>query len=463
MKESDSLNILSDKIRSLYYKNNYAEVVKTFEYFNDYQNILELSDDIYILVVTSYFRIKDFKKAVYVSKKISEQAIDNSHLINEVLGESTYQLNELECSLEFYNKALDIIPALKSATVKSLVLKHRLGYMLSNKDIEHALNISEKSKRIEWVRDIAYIYYSIGNYVRANYCLETIVRLNGKLDFIDQLTYSLRGIANQKNYVEFLLPNREDNKLYRYKHINNSSKKLIVIISPHFKYLLQSYKFDGSQDLLFIGDATSSYYTFTYKEVARLIENIVGEFKYEQLTLVGASKGGTGCLLMYPYLSDNLITPIKCIAFSPQIKLYPFNNNLIIPSYRDFIKNCEINPIVRSFAVEAPNIEDIQKRDSDEIIVVYGKGYEMDVIETAPLLNNLSIKLVALNYSAHATIIPYTIPSGKTYEELTSTYSNLRNSKDKDFMALGGDKTANIIDEIWELYQNPDIELNKII
>ncbi len=55
------------------------------------------------------------------------------------------------------------------------------------------------------------------------------------------------------------------------------------------------------------------------------------------------------------------------------------------------------------------------------------------------------------------------IPVGKTYEELKSTYSNLRNSNDRDFAALGGNKTVDVIDEIWALYQDPNIDLNKII
>lgn len=454
-------SLYTNKIKLLFSEREYFEVIHYFETLNDV--VSNLDNKTYAYIAISYFKVKDFKRSISVAQRISEDEFRSNHILNEIVAESNYQLNNLENALKFYESAIKIKSSLKSALVKCIILKHRLGYILSSQEIDHALDISEKSKRIEWVRDISYIYYSLGDYAKANYCLETIVRLQGKLNFIDQLTYSLRGVDSKKNYVEFLLPNRSDSRLYRCKHIKNNSKKLVIIVSPHYKYLLQSYKFDGSQDLLFIGDATSSYYTFTHKEIARLIENTVVKFKYEQTTLVGASKGGTGCLLMYPHLSKILDIPIKCIAFSPQISLYPFNKNLVIPSYRDFIKNCEINPIVRSFAIEAPSIKNIRKRNADEIIVVYGKGYKMDVMETAPLLNNSSIKLVALDYSAHATIIPYSIPVGKTYEELKSTYSNLRNSNDRDFAALGGNKTVDVIDEIWALYQDPNIDLNKIL
>lgn len=162
-------------------------------------------------------------------------------------------------------------------------------------------------------------------------------------------------------------------------------------------------------------------------------------------------------------LSQQLHIPIKCIAFSPQISLYPFNKNLVIPSYRRFISICDINPIAKSLLVNAPNIRDIQKRDIDSITIIYGSNYEMDRIEAERILNIDGIEFKKLDFNGHSTMIPYTIPHGKSYQDLERTYANLRNLKDEDFQALGGGQIVDIIDQIWALYNDPEIELNKIL
>ncbi|HDL5739551.1 TPA: hypothetical protein PXE85_001293, partial [Mannheimia haemolytica] len=60
-----------------------------------------------------------------------------------------------------------------------------------------------------------------------------------------------------------------------------------------------------------------------------------------------------------------------------------------------------------------------------------------------------------LPYSGHATVIPLTVPEGKTKEWL----SNL--TVDPDLAALGG--ITDLIDEIWEIYQNSNMRLYKFL
>lgn len=457
--------LLSEKkeIVDLFKKNMYKDVIYFFRNIDTNFEFLDKDiDDIFAVLAISFFREKKFIDAINVSRKISKNYFKTDYLLNEVLGESYYQENNILKAFYYYNEALSIKPTLKSAKHKHLVLKKRLNKIVNEKEIDDVLQLAIKNRKVLWIRELSYLYYSIGSYKKSNKCLEIIVELNGDLDLVDQLTFSLKGLDNTKNSWEKLTEGCNKD-FFGYELVDKGNKKLVVVVSPHSKFALKGYKFDSSFDILYIGDNTSSYYTYIYKDIVKLINNIIKDKVYTELSLVGASKGGTGALMFYQELSSILSIPIKCLAFSPQVKLYPFNTNLVIPSYRRFLSICEINPIAEMFLVKAPKIENIIKRDIDTVTIVYGDGYEMDKLEVELISNESGIHKKEIHYSGHATIIPFTIPYGRSYQDLKTTYSSLDKTKDEDFQALGGGQTVDIIDQIWDLYNNPEIDLNSLL
>lgn len=451
------------EIIDLFKNGMYKDVIFIFNKMNiDFKFFDKDVDSVFAIVAISFFREKRYINAIDISKKISKNYFKTDYLLNEVLGESYYQENNILQAFYYYDEALKIKPTLKSAKYKYLILKKRLNKIVKEKEIDDVLQLAIKNKKTVWIRDLSYLYYSIGNYKKSNRCLETIIELNGNLDLIDQLTFSLKGLDNNRNSCEKLIQGC-DVDFFSYELIDKGNQKLVVVVSPHSKFALKGYKFNSSFDILYIGDNTSSYYTYIYKDVVELISNIIEVKGYTELSLVGASKGGTGALMFYQELSNILSIPIRCLAFSPQVRLYPFNTNLVIPSYRRFLSICEINPIAEMFLAKAPKVENIIKRDIDNVTIVYGDGYEMDKREAELISDESGIQKQEIHYSGHATIIPFTIPYGRSFKDLEVTYSSLDKTKDEDFQALGGGQTVDIIDQIWKLYNNPEIDLNNLL
>lgn len=449
------------RIDRLFDKSLYSQVIS--EYHLNKSNIdVKYTDEIYYKLIVSCYRVKNFAKVIEISKIINKLYLNNNYLLCEMLGESYYQLNHIKQAFKYFETAVSIRPSLKSAWQRYLLLKFRITKNLEKEELDKGLSIAIKNKKEMWLRDLSYLFYSLNYFQESNYCLEKLVEFNFSLNYIDQLTYSLRGINDNNNNVSLLIENRE-RELFQFKHIHKENKKLVITLSPNDKYMFQGYKFDEKCDLLHILDKTASYYVFIYKDLVELINNIVKKCKYDEVVLVGSSKGGTGVLITYIELKEILTIPIRCIAFSPQISIYPFNKNLTIPSYQRFINLCEINPIASQILVDTPKINSIKVRSIDNIKVIYGYGFKMDRIEAQYLFDNKDIDLEKLDYNGHTTSIPYTIPDGKSYSDLQTTYSNLKYLQDEDFQALDGGKTIDIIDQIWKLYIDPNISLNQIL
>ncbi|WP_350655694.1 hypothetical protein [Psychrobacter sp. S1-30-MNA-CIBAN-0213] len=455
-------NYLIEKIDSFFDDHLYDKIISTYESTYAIINSNHTNDFYYKLMV-SHFRVKKFRKVVEISKIINESYLNNSYLLCEIVGESNYQFNQLQESFKYFEKAILLNPNLKSARHRYIVLKFRNGLNLTKKDLDKGLTIALKNKKEIFLRDLSYLYYTLRYFEKANYCLEKIVEFGYKLNYIDQLTFSLRGSGGNTKNIESFSNKEEKDELFQFKHILKRNKKIVVTMSPNNKYMFQSYKFDEKFDLLHVLDKTASYYIFLYKDLSKLISEMVEKYEYEEVVLIGSSKGGTGCLLVYTELKSFLSIPINCITFSPQIHIYPFNENLNIPSYQRFISSCEINPIANHILSNTPKISDIKKRPLDKVKIIYGSGFKMDKIEAQHIVSNQDIDLIELDYNGHTTSIPYTIPAGKTYSDLKKAYANLKSLQDEDFQALGGGETIDIIDQIWKLYNDPEISLNNIL
>lgn len=277
------------KIERFYKDGNYKGVIDVYE--NTKIKSYQLNDTLYSKITVSYFRLKMFEKAVLTSKNIDTQYLNIDYLINEVLAGSHYFLNDIDKAFEYSTKAIDIKPSLKSAWQMYIVLKKRMNYDLSELEVDKAFKVAKDLKRSKWLRELSYLYYSLGNFKKSNLCINLMSDYGESINFIDQLTYSLMGIDKSTESIPASVLRKSQSSFINKKYINNNgNNKLVVTISPHAKLVLQSYKFSQDFDLLHIGDETASYYTFIYKQVATLISNLIIENNYEKLTLVGTSK-----------------------------------------------------------------------------------------------------------------------------------------------------------------------------
>ena len=442
-------------------KKQYAGFIEYFESLP--QEILNIENNEVLKkqVAISYFKNKDFNKTFNHIESMEKKTLDEDYLLCELYAECLLQNNNLERSYNYYNKALSLNPNLKSARIKCFVLGQRIGYKFNSDELDWCIKSAYKSKTMSWLRDLGHISYANRVFDKANLCFSCIVGLGGKLTYIDNVSYTTQGDITSQNSNAELVNSSSDELFIRQIKTIKGSKKLVVTFAPGNKYALRSYPFGCT--VLSVVDLTNSYYLYSCDRLAEYIKNLVISKGYSEISLVGGSKGGTGAMLVYNILSKVIDIKIKCTVFSPQIKLFPFNDNLKIPSYHQLATIYSINPMARYIIskVQLPN--ELVVRDGDEVIVFYGNNYTMDKIEAKNLSENSGVQIFELEYSAHSTTIPLTIPDGKTKEDLRESYKDLNTINDVDFQYLGGGKTIDIIDEIWNIYSNHEMRLRNFI
>ncbi|HDL3889504.1 TPA: hypothetical protein PW561_002165, partial [Mannheimia haemolytica] len=329
------------------------------------------------------------------------------------------------------------------------VLKHRLHRNLTIKEITEIESVAVKRNNMNWLRSVSYIQYSYGMY---DECFKNLKRLEESDSIIYSLDYmTMAECCKRDNEYEKYNLKELDNTFY-YKYENNKSSTLLVTLSATNNFALQKYEY--SSDKLFLTDNSHSYYMLSYNKIGKLIEKLCNDNNYRKICIVGLSKGGTGALYLFDYIQNHIPSvEIRCIAFSPQVNIYPFNRNLNIPSYRKLQEYIDCNTLIEHKVQNVKPIKNIILNSSqNKVFVFYGRNFTMDLIEARELKH---FELVELPYSGHATVIPLTVPEGKTKEWL----SNL--TVDPDLAALGG--ITDLIDEIWEIYQNSNMRLYKFL
>ncbi|MGP5010400.1 tetratricopeptide repeat protein [Psychrobacter glacincola] len=453
----ESVNLLNE----LFEKKQYVKFIEKFESYSKESIDIENNEDLKKQAAISYFKNKEFGKTLSYIESIKNKTLDGDYLLCELYAECLLQDHKLDQSYSYYNKALSINPKLRSARVKYFVLGQRMGYRFDEQELNWCIESAYKSKTMSWLRELGHISYTNRIFDKANLCFSSIVGLGGKLTYIDNISYTTQGDITSRNSNAELVDSSSDELFMRQIKTVKDSKKLVVTFAPGNKYVLRSYAFGCT--VLSVADLTNSYYLYSCNRLAEYIKNLVINKGYSEIALVGGSKGGTGAMLVYNILSKVIDIKIKCTVFSPQIKLFPFNDNLKIPSYHQLATIYSINPMARYIIskIQLPN--ELVAREGDEVTVFYGNNYTMDRIEAENLKESSGVRKIELEYSAHSTTIPLTIPDGKTIEDLRESYKDLHTINDVDFQYLGGGKTIDIIDEIWNIYSDHKMRLRNFI
>lgn len=434
-----SVNALDNakKLQDKFSNNQFADVCADFENLYQNQPDITLDDEVLKIVAISYFRTAKKQSCLSVLEKISTDFFEKDFFLNEIGAECSFDLNKLQQAYQWFCRAIEINPKLVSARYKKMILQFRLFGTFCPKDLQINLENARAGKRQQWLRDLAYLFYHQGCFNEANQCLTQLSKIGGQFHFLDRITFNSLQTVNTEEQ-SLILKQQQGVAHIATKFVRNYANHLVVVLATHHTHAFSNYKFGEKFDLLFMADLTSSYYVFLLNEFIQKILDKNREFAYDSISLVGASKAGTGAMIIYQELIKQYDKPVNVIAFSPPFDLYPFNPNLLIPSYQHLAKLFDIHPVAKHLFANTKLPKNLVAREQDKVLVIYGTGYDMDAKEVANITKEQGIVVKPLAYSGHSTSIPYTIPDNKTLDDLKRIYANLADLPDEDFQALGG-------------------------
>ena len=453
----ESVNLLNE----LFEKKQYVKFIENFERYSKEIIDIENNEDLKKQATISYFKNKDFDKAIAYIEKVKKETLERDYLLCEIYAECLSEKFIFLEAYSYFDKALKLNPQLKNVRINRFLLGQLLGYSLDKKELNWCLEVLYRTKSVNRLRLLAHISYANRIFDIANLCFRSILTLGGQLNYIDYISYSAFGDVKLGTSNDAIIKQGSlDIFGKKIKSVTNS-KKLVVSFAPNKNFVFRTYDFECN--VLYITDLTSSYYMYSCNEIAEYIKSLVIKRNYNEISLIGGSKAGTGALLVYNILSQQLNVKINCVAFSPQVKIYPFNKNLKIPSYEQFSAVYSINPVAKYILSKIKQPKDLVVREGDKVTVIYGKNYIMDKSEALSININSGVDFLELDFSAHNTTIPFTIPENKTKEELRKKYEDLHTVEDADFQYLGGGKTIEVIDEIWNIYSDHKMRLRNFI
>lgn len=192
------------------------------------------------------------------------------------------------------------------------------------------------------------------------------------------------------------------------EHLDKGGDLLAIVFSPNSKFMLRKYDF--ASDVLYVADKKLHYYTHNPGRQCKILWSFIQQCGYKQVVFLGSSKGGTGALL-WAALTSKLrpaVSKIFAIAFSPQVKLYPYNDNLTpLPSYVNNMKLVERNDTHRVNFQKYGDVTEAVKGAPFHALVIYGGRSTMDANEACKLHTFPNVVLRPIDVSFHGSVIPF--------------------------------------------------------
>ncbi|SEH27933.1 hypothetical protein [Rhizobium sp. NFR12] len=195
--------------------------------------------------------------------------------------------------------------------------------------------------------------------------------------------------------------------IYDTDFVHEGSKSLTIVFSPNAKFMLRKYGF--ANDVLYVADRKLHYYTHNPGRQCKFLWSFIQQSGYAEVVFVGSSKGGTGALLWASLTSRlNPTSKIVAIAFSPQVQLYPFNENLTpLPSYVNNMKLVDRNEAHRVNFQTYGDLVGMIGASPCQAIVVFGSRSTMDAMEARRLYSLPNVLLRPIDVSFHGSVIPF--------------------------------------------------------
>lgn len=211
---------------------------------------------------------------------------------------------------------------------------------------------------------------------------------------------------------------------------NNDSNEIVIVFSPNARFAMFNIQFPT--DVLFIADKKLHYYIYNPGRQVSLIHNFITQCKYEKVTLIGSSKGGSGALLWSSLLSKSRDKQysVKCFSFSPQVSLYPESKVIDYPSYKNMLLTARNNNNLNKCLETYGDISSHVSSTLASTIVFFSGMYSIDRHE-AQLLQDMNVTLVQLPLTFHGSITPYLVDKN-IEKHLQSIVAKLFSNASKD-------------------------------
>ncbi|WGE89087.1 hypothetical protein [Actinobacillus arthritidis] len=407
----------------------------------------------------SFFKTKKLALCIKACKVLENHTPLTDYFIYEMLAECYWLRNDLEYSQFYFEKALELNSKLLSAKYKNFILKYRLGKALDIFELREVEEIAKKNGKADLLKLLCCIKFKEGINTSLLKDMSYAIELSDKntaSDYImlSELHKNTGNFTSSHRYKQYFY-----HSLFKSNFIDNNENNLFVTLSSNMDFILSKYPFKG--DRLNLVDLSESYYMLSIESIAKKIIELQKIKRYKKISIVGLSKGGTVAIMLINLLQEHLPDiMIKAVACSPQIALWPFNQNLSVLSYRSLAEKIACNPILEKLILKAKEYIKFKIKDENLLSIFYGNKFMMDVNEINRISDYENVDIIKLNFSGHATGIPLTIPENKTKEELRGKYENL--IVDNDSQELDGN-IVDILDEIYAIYSDPDMRLYKFL
>lgn len=201
-----------------------------------------------------------------------------------------------------------------------------------------------------------------------------------------------------------------------------------MVFSPHRWLTLRDYPFDGS--VLWLADETQTYFVEVCDEAMERMRETIERVASRRIVLLGSSKGGYGAIMCGAILARTSDAIVRCLAFSPQTRVYPRNDNLSFPSYKRLLKRLTTDEDLRRTMESLGDLRDIVFEGDIKTNIFYCAGNATDHVEATALAGK-NVSLTRMPFSFHASIVPFTLDQSDA-EEIVSKIAKLYDRADED-------------------------------
>ncbi|WGE63018.1 hypothetical protein NYR75_09735 [Actinobacillus equuli subsp. haemolyticus] len=225
-------------------------------------------------------------------------------------------------------------------------------------------------------------------------------------------------------------------KCYQFEYIDNNSDNLLISFTPNSKYFL--YHSNINSNRLCLATKSINYYLYNPASNAKKLSQFIVKSGIKNVIIIGTSKAGFASLLwgslIQDYLKKYSEINIFILSFSPQIKLYPYNETLYFPSYKAFLSTLENDEGLRKCCELYGDVSKYLIKSQVSGMIIYPENNKCDKLE-AYRTKGSNIILTSIPSPLHDTIFPFVM-------DITST-----------------EKVKALVDKIYINSQNgPDLE-----
>lgn len=198
-----------------------------------------------------------------------------------------------------------------------------------------------------------------------------------------------------------------ENVGWQYRPLEGSDE-LVVTLSPGKAFFMSMAPFN--RNILAIADKGDSYFTLRGRLTAKAIAGFARASGFQKVLFIGSSKAGYGAMLLSGTCAMlDRRRAYYCVAFSPQTRLHPFNENIAnLPSYKNLIKRASRIRGNKVWLERHGDLKFIERIRNLFVTIVYSEHFEQDVIE-ANYVCAPNIRKYPVPYTMHASIMPFSL------------------------------------------------------